>query len=507
VLVIDDTPETRMSMEIATRGCQLLMAASGAAAMQMIATHIQQVDVVILDLSNIDGVMLCATVRQHDPVVPIIPLTGDPHMLRNVEHMGVSAPIMKPAEAPAIRRAIEAALGMPLPLAATAPPAYPWTAQHPVTHSNGHNGRIPLGDASEYEDRLALLPVRSATWDDIDLPLVEQHIQRAILRRGYDRADDSLSYLRHHECVVGGGVRPTPTLVGLIAFGIRPERFLTTEIDIAMFSTSHEEPGAIVKRRTVRGTAFAQIEESLSFLDTLNPQRTRMDGPERIDEHSFSPNVLREVVNNAVLHRDWSMRGAGIQIKLFPDRLEVLSPGGLPPGITIDTIGLTPGVRRNPALAELLRNAGYVERFGIGYKLIYRVLEEWGLGTPILIDHGQFFSVSIPAQHLTPAPVSRGSAQPIPATLNGRLREIIRVVEELGGIASSADVANRFKQLMAQRKAGLLGSEPEHIEELQRIYSIDKRQLQREMAKLVKQGLLFGTGETNTRRYHRQQPT
>ena len=506
VLAIDDAQESLISVRIAARGCRLLTATTGEEAMRMIAEHIQSVDAVILDLMlpDIDGAMLCATIRQHHAVVPIIPITGHPEALRKIEHMGVSLPIIKPAESTEIRRVLQEVLGMPLPAieldASQQAIQQQFDFSTRATNGGGYTANGHIAGVLDYEERPELLPVRRATWEDLDLALVEQHIQRAISRRGYDGTDDPLGYLRHHECVVGSGFHPTPTLVGLIAFGIRPERFLTAEIDIAKFSTPYEEPGAIVKRRTITGTAFTQIEGSLAFLDTLNPQRSRMEGAERIDEHAISPHVLREVVNNAVLHRDWSVRGAGIQIKLFPDRLEVLSPGGLPPGITVDTIGRTPGVRRNPALAELLRNAGYVERFGIGYKLIYRVLEEWGVGTPTVIDHGGFFSVSIPAPRFDSAPAPLAGAQPIPPTLTGRLREIVTAVELLGGQATRVQIQSWLQHTMEQR-AGELPKV-----DLERIYVVSERQLQRHLTELVERGLLFEEGLTNKRRYYRQHP-
>ena len=136
-------------------------------------------------------------------------------------------------------------------------------------------------------------------------------------------------------------------------------------------------------------------------------------------------------------------------------------------------------MRRNPALAELLRNAGYVERFGIGYKLIYRVLEEWGVGTPTVIDHGGFFSVSIPALRFEPAPVPLDGAQPIPPTLTGRLREIVTAVELLGGQATRVQIQSWLQHTMEQRAGELPKTD------LERIYVVSERQLQRDLTELV----------------------
>ena len=180
VLAIDDAQESLISVRIAARGCRLLTATTGEEAMRMIAEHIQSVDAVILDLMlpDIDGAMLCATIRQHHAVVPIIPITGHPEALRKIEHMGVSLPIIKPAESTEIRRVLQEVLGMPLPAveldASQQAIQQQFDFSTRATNGGGYIANGHIAGVLDYEERPELLSVRGATWEDLDLALVEQ---------------------------------------------------------------------------------------------------------------------------------------------------------------------------------------------------------------------------------------------------------------------------------------------------------------------------------------------
>lgn len=68
---------------------------------------------------------------------------------------------------------------------------------------------------------------------------------------------------------------------------------------------------------------------------------------------------------NAVMHRDWFIEGANVFVQIFSDRIEVSSPGGLPPGIQKDDLGHK-SVRRNPFIADLYHRIGFIEKAGTG---------------------------------------------------------------------------------------------------------------------------------------------
>ena len=91
-----------------------------------------------------------------------------------------------------------------------------------------------------------------------------------------------------------------------------------------------------------------------------------------ITEHPFP--AIREGIANAVIHRDYLQAGSRVQVAVYADRIEVENPGGLLPPITVETLGHTPPVWRNPDLAGLLYRAGYIEQFGTGIERMKRVL-------------------------------------------------------------------------------------------------------------------------------------
>ncbi len=85
---------------------------------------------------------------------------------------------------------------------------------------------------------------------------------------------------------------------------------------------------------------------------------------------------------NAVTHRDYSIKGTDIQIKMFDDRICVESPGKLPGTVKLDNIRTT-HFSRNPKIAEFLRNYEYVKEYGEGVDRMYRELEDAGLAYPV----------------------------------------------------------------------------------------------------------------------------
>lgn len=85
------------------------------------------------------------------------------------------------------------------------------------------------------------------------------------------------------------------------------------------------------------------------------------------------------------------MTGCNIFLKLFHDRLEIQSPGGLPKGITLETLG-TRSSRRNPLLADIMARAGVGEKMGTGISYMRRESILHGSGEPTFEDN-EFFSV------------------------------------------------------------------------------------------------------------------
>jgi ATP-dependent DNA helicase RecG len=89
--------------------------------------------------------------------------------------------------------------------------------------------------------------------------------------------------------------------------------------------------------------------------------------------------ALRQLLRNAVLHRNYETSNSPVRLTWFRDRVEIQSPGGPYGQVTVGNFG-TPGLTdyRNPLVAESMRALGFVQQFGAGLPLARRALEENG---------------------------------------------------------------------------------------------------------------------------------
>jgi ATP-dependent DNA helicase RecG len=104
---------------------------------------------------------------------------------------------------------------------------------------------------------------------------------------------------------------------------------------------------------------------------------------QRIDVPAFPQPVYREAILNAVAHRNYGLPG-NVIVRHFPDRLEVMSPGGFPAGVNPANI-LRQVVPRNRLLADVLGRVGYVERAGYGVDMMYEHMLRLGKEPPWFI--------------------------------------------------------------------------------------------------------------------------
>lgn len=131
--------------------------------------------------------------------------------------------------------------------------------------------------------------------------------------------------------------------------------------------------------------AFAMVREALAFLDRTLPLSGHfVEGRiQREDRLPVPPDALREILLNAVMHRDYSDPGGDVAVAVFDDRIEIRSSGTLPSGISPDMLsGPHESILRNPLIAGAFHRTGAVEVWGRG---THRVIEEcrrWDLEPP-----------------------------------------------------------------------------------------------------------------------------
>lgn len=143
-------------------------------------------------------------------------------------------------------------------------------------------------------------------------------------------------------------------------------------IDIARFG---ESINIILSRRTFeKQSVLAQLQNALDVFDEYYVYE-EIVGFERVKRELIPREAFRETIANALVHRCWDINGS-VNVRMFADRVEVTSPGGLPDGTTEAAyLSGGPSIVRNPILANVFYRLGHIERFGTG---IPRIKEAYG---------------------------------------------------------------------------------------------------------------------------------
>ena len=118
-------------------------------------------------------------------------------------------------------------------------------------------------------------------------------------------------------------------------------------------------------RRELTGSLLNQLEEAFSYIDQFNHTRAEFKGLERMDNLDYPTEALREVLLNAVVHRDYAISSSTL-ISIFDDRIEFVSIGGLVRGISYEDIMLGVSVLRNQHLANVFYRLKLIEAYGTG---------------------------------------------------------------------------------------------------------------------------------------------
>ncbi len=148
----------------------------------------------------------------------------------------------------------------------------------------------------------------------------------------------------------------------------------------------------ILDRKDFDGGVVADIEDAMRFIERNTRTAYRIEGLRRQNIPEYPMEAVREAIVNAVMHRDWFFDGANVFVELYTDRIEVISPGSLPKGLTLDGLGRT-SIRRNPLIADLLHRIDFIEKPGTGIRRIRDGARERDCPEP-RFEAGRFVTVT-----------------------------------------------------------------------------------------------------------------
>ncbi|MGK5088304.1 ATP-binding protein [Bdellovibrionota bacterium FG-2] len=178
---------------------------------------------------------------------------------------------------------------------------------------------------------------------------------------------------------------------GVLFFAAKTDPFFLHS-QIMLLAFKDFEGVHIFDRKEVRGDLVTQFNEAEFFLKRHLSLQAIIETTRRKNEYEIPLTAWREAIANAIIHRDYQYSGTSIQVRVFPDRIEVISPGGLPEGVTIKNIG-GKSARRNEIIADMFARMDVVEKAGTGILRIREAMTDAGLNPPRFEDLGGFLKL------------------------------------------------------------------------------------------------------------------
>ena len=202
---------------------------------------------------------------------------------------------------------------------------------------------------------------------------------------GYRKSPEE--YLRENkEFISTKGGKEEVSTAAMLLFGKNPKHYFPrARIRFVRYEGTEAKVGAemnVIKDVVFEGRVLQVIEKALEFVRSQIKERTYLGADTRfVTEPEYPEFAWKELIVNAVAHRDYSIKGTDIQIKMFDDRLTVESPGTLPGIVRLNNMRHV-HFSRNPKIAQFLHEYEYVQEFGEGVDRLYEVMETAGLPQP-----------------------------------------------------------------------------------------------------------------------------
>ena len=198
---------------------------------------------------------------------------------------------------------------------------------------------------------------------------------------------------------------------GMLLFGTTPNRFLPHAGIDAIAYPGTEKVYEALERTALRGPMTpllnqggetvenGLVEQALDFVQRNTRVTVEARGGRRVEIPAYPRDALRESIVNALVHRDYLLTSTDIELAVHSDRLEIVSPGRLPNGITPERMRLGTRSARNQLLKDVMRDYRYLEHMGMGIpRIIIKGMREHNGTEPDLVERDERFIVRLLAQ-------------------------------------------------------------------------------------------------------------
>jgi ATP-dependent DNA helicase RecG len=299
-----------------------------------------------------------------------------------------------------------------------------WTVHH-LWHDQHRTYYIRIGTVSREASREELerlfqhrgafkvetRPVSGSTLGDLDLRRLRDYFAR-VRQQEAPRDDDHQAWrtlLANTEIMSADGPEGSATVAGMLLFGSQPNRFLPHAGVDAVAYPGVEKDYEATERAPLRGPMTplmnaagelvenGLVEQALDFCRrNLAVGAVLEDGARRREEWPYPLDAIREVIVNALVHRDYLLSATDIELSIYANRFETISPGRLPNGITPTRMRAGCRASRNQLLKDVMRDYGYLEHMGMGVprKIVRLVVDQNGR-QPDLEENEESFLVRL----------------------------------------------------------------------------------------------------------------
>lgn len=238
-------------------------------------------------------------------------------------------------------------------------------------------------------------PVQDTDINELDLNLMKNLLPNVSQQNVM--TEKNIAILLDTRILVGDKSHAQVSGAGWLCFALDPQQkreFRNSYIEFQIFKgNTRDEP---LRKYEIKGNLPGQITQSIELLKQYIWMVPTIDKIKRDDIPAYSDIVLREVITNSVVHRDYRKMHHPVKIAMFANRIEIENPGGLMPGLTIFNL-IHRRDWRNPLLAELMKKFGFGEMDGQGIDRLYAATLKIKVPPPLLINRENSFTVILSA--------------------------------------------------------------------------------------------------------------
>ena len=236
--------------------------------------------------------------------------------------------------------------------------------------------------------------VIDASLEDLHTRNIEFYLKKREEVRDIPRVEPHTKFLIKIKAIQQQNGSIHPTAAGILLFSSEPEKYIPGAI-IKCARFKGTEMDEFLDQKIIKGSLFLQIEETIAFFKKNVKRGAKIEGIYRKEEYEYPETAIREAVVNAICHRDYSRKGADIKFAIFDDRIEITSPGGLLPQISLSDLGTGVSELRNKIIGRIFNETGLIEGWGTGIRRIRKQIEEKGLVPPEFRENNGFFKAII----------------------------------------------------------------------------------------------------------------